>query len=131
MTGWYDFSNIKSSKMLSFHVVAEAHGLIYPRPSGGGGGISVLLLSHSDVLDTLFLAISAHILFLRHISEFFNIPEAQHNIAKHQTISPKHSHISRRLVGLHFTPNQHISDERGRRPSIHVHPPFIGRIANF
>ena len=30
MTGWYDFS--KSSKMLSFGSVAEAHGLIYPRP---------------------------------------------------------------------------------------------------
>ena len=34
MTGWYDFSNVKSSKMLSFCQVAEAHGLIYPRPSG-------------------------------------------------------------------------------------------------
>ena len=34
MTGWYDFSNVKSSKMLSFYSVAEAHGLIYPRPSG-------------------------------------------------------------------------------------------------
>ena len=33
-TGWYDFSNVKSSKMLSFYSVAEAHGLIYPRPSG-------------------------------------------------------------------------------------------------
>ena len=29
---------------------------------------------------------------------FFNIPNAQHNIAKHETISPKHSsHISRRF----------------------------------
>ena len=34
MTGWYDFSDVKSSKMLSFDSVAEAHGLIYPRPSG-------------------------------------------------------------------------------------------------
>ena len=34
MTGWYDFSNVKSSKMLSFYSVAEAYGLIYPRPSG-------------------------------------------------------------------------------------------------
>ena len=33
MTGWYDFSNVKSSKMLSFRSVAEANGLIYPRPS--------------------------------------------------------------------------------------------------
>ena len=32
MTGWYDFSNIKSSKMLSFDSVAETNGLIYPRP---------------------------------------------------------------------------------------------------
>ena len=31
-TGWYDFSDVKSSKMLSFLSVAEAHGLIYPRP---------------------------------------------------------------------------------------------------
>ena len=31
MTGWYDFSDVKSSKMLSFNSVAEAHGLIYPR----------------------------------------------------------------------------------------------------
>ena len=34
MTEWYDFSNVKSSKMLSFDSVAEAHGLIYPRPLG-------------------------------------------------------------------------------------------------
>ena len=34
MTGWYDFSNVKSSKMLSFYSVAEAPGLIYPRPFG-------------------------------------------------------------------------------------------------
>ena len=40
MTGWYDFSNVKSSKMLSFYSVAEAHGLIYPSPSAK---ISVLL----------------------------------------------------------------------------------------
>ena len=33
MTEWYDFPNIKSSKMLSFDSVAEAHGLIYPRSS--------------------------------------------------------------------------------------------------
>ena len=30
MTGWYDFSNVKSSKKLSFYSAAEAHGLIYP-----------------------------------------------------------------------------------------------------
>ena len=34
MTGWCDFSNVKSSKLLSFDSVAEAPGLIYPRPSG-------------------------------------------------------------------------------------------------
>ena len=34
MTEWYDFSNVKSSKMLSFDPVAEAYGLIYPRFSG-------------------------------------------------------------------------------------------------
>ena len=33
MTGWYDFSNVKSSKMLSFDSVSEAHGLIYLCPS--------------------------------------------------------------------------------------------------
>ena len=33
-TEWCEFSNVKSSKMLSFHSVTEAHGLIYPRPSG-------------------------------------------------------------------------------------------------
>ena len=33
MTGWYNFSNVKSS-MLSFDLVAEAHGLIYLRTSG-------------------------------------------------------------------------------------------------
>ena len=26
MTEWYDFSNVNSSKMLSFDMVAEAHG---------------------------------------------------------------------------------------------------------
>ena len=31
---WYDFSNVKSSKMLSFDSIAEAQGLIYPSPSG-------------------------------------------------------------------------------------------------
>ena len=34
MTEWCDFSNIKSSKMLSFDSVAEAYGPIYPRPLG-------------------------------------------------------------------------------------------------
>ena len=34
MTEWYDFSNVKSSNMLNFYSVAEAHGLIYPRHSG-------------------------------------------------------------------------------------------------
>ena len=34
MTGRYDFSNVKLSKMLRFFSVAEAHGLIYLRPSG-------------------------------------------------------------------------------------------------
>ena len=34
MTGYYDFSNVKSSKMLSFDLAAEADGLIYARPSG-------------------------------------------------------------------------------------------------
>ena len=33
MTDWYDSANVKSSKMLSFDSVAEAHDLIYPRPS--------------------------------------------------------------------------------------------------
>ena len=34
VTGWYDFSHVKSSKMFSFDSVAEAHGLMYPWPSG-------------------------------------------------------------------------------------------------
>ena len=34
MTELYDFSNFKSSKMLSFDSVAEAYGLICPRPLG-------------------------------------------------------------------------------------------------
>ena len=34
MTGWYDFSDVKYFKMLSFNSVGEADGLIYPRPSG-------------------------------------------------------------------------------------------------
>ena len=34
MRGWYDFPNVKFSKMLSFYPVAEAHGLIYSRPAG-------------------------------------------------------------------------------------------------
>ena len=33
MTGEYDFS-VKLNKMLRFFSVAEAHGLIYPPPSG-------------------------------------------------------------------------------------------------
>ena len=33
-TGQYAFSNIKIPKKLSFFSVAEAHGLIYPRPLG-------------------------------------------------------------------------------------------------
>ena len=34
MTRRYDFSIVKLTKMLRFLLVAEAHGLIYPRPSG-------------------------------------------------------------------------------------------------
>ena len=34
MTEWYDFANVKSTKMLSFFSVVEAYGLIYPRPLG-------------------------------------------------------------------------------------------------
>ena len=33
-TEWYDFPNVKSTKMLSFLSVVEAYGLIYPRPLG-------------------------------------------------------------------------------------------------
>ena len=33
MIEWCDFSNVKSSRMLSFDSVTEAYGLIYPRPS--------------------------------------------------------------------------------------------------
>ena len=32
LAGWYDFSDVKYSKMLSFDSVAEAHSLIYLRP---------------------------------------------------------------------------------------------------
>ena len=34
ITGWYDFSDVKYSRMLSFYSVAEAHGLICLRSSG-------------------------------------------------------------------------------------------------
>ena len=34
MTEWYDFSDVKSSEMLSLDSVAEAYDLIYPRLSG-------------------------------------------------------------------------------------------------
>ena len=33
MIEWYDFSNVKSSKMSSFDSVAEAHSMVYPRLS--------------------------------------------------------------------------------------------------
>ena len=44
-TEWYDFSNVKSSKMLSFDSVAEAYGLIYPRPWGKNVNFVVLFMS--------------------------------------------------------------------------------------
>ena len=43
MTEWYDFSDVKSSKMLSFDKAAEAYGLKYPRPLGEN--FSLLALS--------------------------------------------------------------------------------------
>ena len=55
MTGWYDFPDVKSSKMLSFYSVAEALGLIYPRPS-------VLLL----------LILSIEVIEVRHLSKPFH-----------------------------------------------------------
>ena len=48
MTGWYDFSNVKSSEMLSFYSVAEAHGLIYPRPSGENFSFAWIRHSHEQ-----------------------------------------------------------------------------------
>ena len=49
---WYDFLNVKSSKMLSFDLVAEAYGLTYPRPSSENFsfvGRRVFQTSHSAV----------------------------------------------------------------------------------
>ena len=43
MTGWYEFSNVNSSKLLRFYSVAEAHGLIYPRGEGGGGNSNLFI----------------------------------------------------------------------------------------
>ena len=40
MTGWYDFSNVKLSKKLSFDSAAEAHGLIYHFPLGENFGLA-------------------------------------------------------------------------------------------
>ena len=34
MTEWYDFPNVKFTKMSGFFSVVEAYVLIYPRPSG-------------------------------------------------------------------------------------------------
>ena len=42
-TGWYAFTNVKLSKMLRFFSVAEAHGLIYPRPLGENFRLACLL----------------------------------------------------------------------------------------
>ena len=47
MTRWYDFSDVKSSEMLSFYSVAEAHGLIYLR-SFGENFSSAFVLSKND-----------------------------------------------------------------------------------
>ena len=44
MTGWYDFSNVKSCKMLSFYSVAEARGLTYPRLSGENFSFVLVLI---------------------------------------------------------------------------------------
>ena len=40
MTGRYEFCNVKLSKMLHLFSVAEAHGLIYPRPLGDNFGFA-------------------------------------------------------------------------------------------
>ena len=45
MTKWHNFSNVKSSKILNFDSVAEAYGLIYPRPSGKN--FSFVLTAHT------------------------------------------------------------------------------------
>ena len=42
MTELYDFSNVKSFKMLSLDSIAEAYALIYPRPSGKNFSFALL-----------------------------------------------------------------------------------------
>ena len=53
MTGWYDFSNVKSSKMLSFYLVAEAHGLIYLRPSGKNFSFAFIIHPSGPMLKNI------------------------------------------------------------------------------
>ena len=43
MTEWYDFPNVKFTKMFSFFSVIEAYGLIYPGPSGENSSFACLL----------------------------------------------------------------------------------------
>ena len=55
MTEWYDFSNIKSYKMLSYDSVAEAYRLIYPRPSDENFSFAVVKTHRnvSHILESL------------------------------------------------------------------------------
>ena len=45
---WYDFPNVKFTKMLSFFSVVEAYGLIYPCPSGEDSSFACLCARKLD-----------------------------------------------------------------------------------
>ena len=51
MTGRYDFSNVKLTKMLRFFSVAEAHSLIYSRPLGENFSFACLTSSGSHCVN--------------------------------------------------------------------------------
>ena len=55
MTEWYNFSNVKSSKMLSFDSVAEAYGLIYPRLFGENFSSTVMYTISISVLTSMVI----------------------------------------------------------------------------
>ena len=55
-TEWYDFSNVKLSKMLGFLSVAEACGLIYPCPLDNNFSFVVRILLTPQELTILHLS---------------------------------------------------------------------------
>ena len=66
-TGWYDFSEVKLSKMLHFFSVAEAKGLIYSRSSGEN-------FSFACYSPNIFSAISAFDVYTFQLSLVSSFP---------------------------------------------------------